>query len=122
MRLDLAKWAATLTGLMATTTAVLVLAGLPGNGHPSEGSDQIEPTEAILLPSPTITGMADPPTAPTSIAGIDPMVTDALMASGHTGFMSTTELEAQLPPSVVDALEEAGAVLVIQDNEDGGAR
>ena len=113
-------WIATLSGLVATAAAVTVLATLPADDtHESEPSTTTggATAQASAAGSDAVVWAPSEP-----IEGIDPAVSDALVASGYTEFMTTSELEQQLPASVVNVLDRAGAVLVIPNQGSGNAR
>lgn len=113
MAVDLTRWIATLSGLLATAGAALILTMLPADS-PVGGKTETAP---IATPEPPLVSVTTitPSTPAGPVAGIDPTVSRALATSGYTEFMGTTDLETLLPTSVVGALEEAEAVLVIPD-------
>ena len=115
------KWITALSGLVATAAAVTVLASLPGPD--TNVSEPSTTTIEVTAPgSDAVSETVEVPAPSEPIEGIDPAVSDALVASGYTEFMTTSELERQLPASVVDVLDRAGAVLVIPNQGSSDAR
>jgi len=110
------RWISAVGGAIVTAAAVAVIASAtsapsPSGAAPSLAAPLAPPPPLIVeQPSTTTTVAADP-----VVTGLDPSVSEALTTLGYTDFVSESDLRGQLPKSVVDALIDDAAVLVVPD-------
>jgi hypothetical protein len=116
------RWLSAIGGVMVmaagvgVTISVLATTPKPDEAAASLAAPLVPP--AVVVAGPTTTTTTTAQIAPPSIAGLDPTVAEALSALGYTEFVGTSDLRAQLPESVVEALIDEGAVLVIADRKE----
>lgn len=112
------RWISALSGLIAASAAVLVMASLseaPVEVEPSQIAEAQTPiVETPTTAGPTTVVIAEPH-PDVSVSGLDESVSSALIVSGYTEFLDRTDLGSQLDPTVSRALTDEGAVLVIAD-------
>jgi hypothetical protein len=81
---------------------------------------QIPPVVATTAaPETEVIEVVAPVAPPPQVEALPSAVSDVLGANGHTELVTRSELQSQLPPSVVAVLIENGAVLRLAD--DGSA-
>lgn len=109
------RWISALGGAIVTAAGVAVLASAmstpaPSGAALSQAAPLAPPPPLVVAESTTTTTVSVTP----AVEGLDPSVADALSTLGYTDFAAEGDLLAQLPPSVVSALIEEGAVLVVE--------
>jgi hypothetical protein len=109
------RWISALTGLLATATAVAVLAAMSVSSSVPPSKAFAAPVEVTVPAAPATVVTEDiVPDAPVGLAGVSDPVSSALREAGYAQFVGVDEL-AELPASVLDALVEEASVLVIAE-------
>ena len=102
------RWVPALGGIAVLVLALAVMSSLDDGAIAVQASD----------PAPIVT--YDPgPDGPVEVGELDPSVSRLLDSSGYTEFIGTSELEDDVPQSIVETLVGSGSVLVIPS--DGGS-
>lgn len=117
------RWVSTLSGIIATAAGLVVLSALMATGEP--------PTEAVTADgagllasemnygSPGVVWATENATEfNIDVPGLDPAVSSVLDVAGYTEFVTTGQLEGQVPRAVARTLSAAGAVLVVENGEE----
>jgi hypothetical protein len=110
------RWISALTGLLATATAIAVLAAMSVSTSVPPSKAFAAPLEATVPAAPVAFVTEDSvPDTPVGLAGVSDPVSSALRESGYAQFVGVDEL-SELPASVLDALVEEASVLVIAED------
>jgi hypothetical protein len=113
------RWISSISGVIATGAAVLVLISLPTDPEVSEAVEmpvdtmsQMEPAEQSLVEE-------LPPAPSLDVPHLGEGIADVLAESGYTQFVDSQELTDTLPDDVVQVLINEESVLVIPSEEEG---
>ena len=111
------RWVSALAGSVATGAAAIVLVsvGQAASAGTVAGIEPPPPSAAEIVEAVTTTVPAPSPLP--SVGDLDDAVADALGSTGYAQTLTPAEQD-QLDPAVVQALSDAGVVLVIR--EEGG--
>lgn len=107
------------TLVLGAALAVYVLSGVM-----AEATREPEPASALPVAAerpaePVVVESVEPAPPPPTIAELSPAVSSVLGAQGHTDLVLRSDLEAELPASVVGVLIDHDVVLRIADTADG---
>ena len=119
------RWIPALGGIVVTMLALIVMASIEG-APSSEPPRALDPSTVVGLwipePAPvveTIEVAAPDPLRGVDVGDLDPVIAEVLGSTGYTTFEPESALLDELSPSIVAALIEKDAVLVIASEEDG---
>ncbi len=114
------KWMPSVSGIATAVLGLAVLAALAANPQTFAAAADSTPSTTVVVT--TSAPQIVTTTIPEAIEGLERGLSDALFASGYSHFMTESQLDGSLPPSVVDALIEAGVVVVVpqQGDTNGG--
>lgn len=112
------RWLPTLTGLLATAAALIVLAAQPAS--PPE-SPSVQATVQAVEPAPSAVIVETPILAtaqgtPDLLPGLPEAVAAVLGESGYAAFATDAEIRGSLSQEVVRTLVSNGAVLVVPES------